>query len=99
MGDTDPVSLNLSESYSHSASDVDVAAARLTIISGNGGSYASNLPSLNNSEEGLPLEPQPAPVPAQVSGNYTCMHSEVTCICMNPCSYVASCMHACICKT
>ena len=78
MDGADPVSLNVPENNSHSASDVDVAAA-LTIISGNGGSDALNLPSQNNSEELLPLEPQPTPVPAQVSVR----HSEVTCACMN----------------
>ena len=65
---------------SRSASDADVAASLVT--SGNGGNDAASLLSLNNSEESLPLEPQPAPVLTQVS----IPHSEVTCICINPCS-------------
>ena len=60
----DPVAVSVSKNNSHSASDVDVAASFVT--SGNGGYDASNLPSPNNSEEPLPPELQPTPIPIQV---------------------------------
>ena len=68
------------KNISRSASDADVAASLVT--SGNGRNDTANLLSPNNSEEPLPLGPQLAPVLTQVSIPY----SEVTCVCINPCS-------------
>ena len=60
-----PVVNSVPKDNSHSKNDNDVTAS--FVISGNGGSDASNLPSPNNSEEPLPPELQPTPILIQVS--------------------------------
>ena len=85
-----PVANSVPKNNSYSTNDDDVTAS--FVISGNGGSDASNLPSPNNSEEPLPPELQPTPILIQVSLHtiysvpmatkyvYGCMNTWTICI-------------------